>query len=235
MQKQSEGFAFLKPADRLVKEYLSTPQAVKHRHFIDDLWARLHPRDPLSYRGIGCIVDGIPPSPDQNEDSWLATLNVDPKDPLLATRLVIGRFVEHNLGNTDGYLLFEPEHVQEALQLAPASERIQLVRLRRASFSSEATVLGFDVGYWGGDHYSIICDSIVAPTWHPPQPEDFSALAAALDVLNDSLLFSSQAEAAAFRARYAQFSWAETESYPGEFEVIQVEAVDARRLTRRCS
>jgi hypothetical protein len=235
MQKRSQGFAFLKPADRLVEEYLSTPQAVRHRGFIDDLWARIRPHDPRAYRGIGCIVDGIPPPPDEDLDSWLATLNVDRSDPLLGTRLAIGRFFEDDLTNTNGYLLFDLEHVQHALQLVPASERIQVVRVRRESFSSGTSVLGFDVGYWGGDHYSIVCDSIVTPTWHPPQPEDFAALAEALATLNNYLLFPTPEEAAEFRTRYMHFAWAETEGYPGEFEVIQVEAVEARRPTRRCS
>jgi len=231
MQRRSEGFAFLKPADRLVRDHLSTARAVENRRLIDDLWARIQPHDPLTYRGIGCIVDGISTPQGEDQSSWLTTLNVDPRDPLLATRLAIGRFFEDDLATTNGHLLFDPAQVQEALELAPASERVQVVRLRRVSFSSEASVLGFDVGYWGGNHYSLVCDSIVAPTWHPPQPEDFTTLAEALKVLNGSLLFPTHAEAAAFRARYMQFPWAETESYPGEFEVIQVEAVDARRLT----
>ncbi len=230
MEKQPDGFAFLKPAHRIVREYLSTPQAIENRHFINDLWARIRPSDPLSYRGIGCIVDGIPPSPDEDQESWLAAFNVDKSDPLLATRLAIGRFFEDDLLNTNGYLLFDPKHVREALDLAPLSEHLQPVRVRRESFSNGTSVLGFDVGYWGGDHYSIICDSIVTPTWHPPQPEDFNTLAEALGGLNGSLLFPTEAEAAEFRTRYVGFAWAETESYPGEFEVIQLEAIDAHRL-----
>lgn len=139
--------------------------------------------------------------------------------------------MEDDLTSANGHLVFDPQGVQEALELVPASEQIELVRLRRQSFSSEESVLGFDVGYWGGDHFSIICDSIVTPTWHPPQPEDFGAIAEALHGLNDSLLFPNEEEAAAFRARYVRFPWAETEGHPGEFEIIQVEAVDPRRLT----
>src|SRR5688572_16411033 len=102
MQKRSEGFAFLKPVDRLVKDYVSTTRAVENRRFIDDLWARIQPHDPLSYRGIGCIVDGISPPPNEDQSSWLTTLNVDPRDPLLAMRLAIGRFLEDDLSTTNG-------------------------------------------------------------------------------------------------------------------------------------
>lgn len=235
MRKRSEGFALLKPADRVVEDYLSTPQAAKHRGLIDDLWSRIRPLDPRAYRGIGCIVDGIPQSPDEDLDSWLATLNVDRSDPPLGTRLAIGRLFEDDLANRNGYLLFDREHVQLALQLAPLSEQLQVVRIRRRSFSSGTSVLGFDVGYWGGDHYSIICDSVVTPTWHPPGTEDFAALVEALATLDDCLLFPTPEDAAAFRARYLQFSWAETEGHPGEFEVIQVEAIEARRPTAGCS
>jgi hypothetical protein len=225
MKKRTDGFAILKPAARLVRDYLATPQAIKHRQFIDDLWARISPLDPRSYRGISCIVDGIAPPPDWNESDWLATLNVDPQDPLLKTRLAIGRHFEDDLANTNGHLLFDPAHVQEAIQLAPASEQVEVVRVRRGSIQKGKPTIGYDVGYWGGDHYSIICDSIVTPTWHPPQPEDFQTLAESLASLNAYLLFPTPDEAVAFRSRYIRFPWAEEESYPGEFEVIQIEAV----------
>src|SRR5262245_36686136 len=92
MRKRSEGFAILKPTDRVIRDYLATRGAIEHRPFINDLWARIHPHDPHSYRGIGCIVEGISPAPDTDQAGWLATLNIDPHDPLLATRLAIGRY-----------------------------------------------------------------------------------------------------------------------------------------------
>jgi hypothetical protein len=101
-----------------------------------------------------------------------------------------------------------------------------VVKVLRDAFVDSPAVLGFDVGYWGGDHYSIICDSIVTPTWHPPHPEDFEKLAGAVAALNENLLFRTADEAATFRTRYMEFAWAETEGYPGEFAVIQVEEVD---------
>jgi hypothetical protein len=233
MEKRSEALAVLQSADHLVASYLSTEQAQRHRHFIDQLWAEIAPRDPRSYRGIACILPGIPPSPDGNQASWLATLNVDLNDPLFHARLAVGRFTEHDLADTNGDLLSTLEQVQQVLALAPSLDLLEAVAVRRNSFITGPSVLGFDVGYWGGDHYSIVCDSVVTPTWHPPQPDDFQLLASLLGSLNEHLLFPTADAAITFRSRYTQFPWAETESYPGEFEVVQLAAIDARRPTSR--
>jgi hypothetical protein len=228
MKKKSEAFAVLQPTDRFIATYLATDQAQKHRQFIDQLWTEIAPHNPTSYRGIGCILPGILPALDRDDAQWLATLNVDLDDPLLKARLALSRLSEEDLADTNGDLLFSLGHVRQVLVLAPESERLEAVLVRRQSFISQPSVLGFDVGYWGGDHYSILCDSVVTPTWHPPEPDAFETLASLLGSLNEHFLFSTPEVAAAFRYRYTQFPWAETESYPGEFEIVQLEAIDAR-------
>jgi hypothetical protein len=98
----------------------------------------------------------------------------------------------------------------------------EIVQLAREPFLADVDCLGFDVGYWGGDHYSIICDSAVRPLWHPPQPECFDELARELMMVNESFLFPGADGAAQFRSWYRTQYWAETELRPDEFCIIQV-------------
>jgi hypothetical protein len=44
--------------------------------------------------------------------------------------------------------------------------------VRRYFYESNDNILGYDVGYWAGDHYSIIADTIITPTWHGPPEKD---------------------------------------------------------------
>ena len=52
-----------------------------------------------------------------------------------------------------------------------------------------AQLLGYDVGYWGGGNFSILCDAAIWPLWHPPATEAFSGLAEATTDLNAHSLF----------------------------------------------
>jgi hypothetical protein len=78
-------------------------------------------------------------------------------------------------------------------------------------------LFGYDVGYWGGDHFLIVCDTVVAPQWHPPDPDDFFEVAERVRGLNEHLLFPNHGDALAFRSYYLSKEWAETEFGPGQF------------------
>ena len=101
----------------------------------------------------------------------------------------------------------------------------EIIGKRRNDFGASENTLGFDVGYWGGDHFSLIADTIITPAWHPPPPEDFQELKDRFGSLNPNLLFSTPEDAARFREYYLTKSWAETEDIEGEFAIIQVERV----------
>ncbi len=95
----------------------------------------------------------------------------------------------------------------------------EITRFVRDAFLDDVECLGFDVGYWGGDHFSIICDSSVCPTWHPPQAENFDELARQLQLVNQHFLFSNPDDAARFRSWYIAQDWAES---IGELSIIQL-------------
>lgn len=100
----------------------------------------------------------------------------------------------------------------------------EIIGIRRDTFLNNPGTLGFDVGYWGGDHFSLIADTIVTPQWHPPDFEDSAELASQLSGLNEHLLFPTASAAAEFKAYYKSKSWAETEDKEGEFCIVQVNA-----------
>jgi hypothetical protein len=111
---------------------------------------------------------------------------------------------------------------QEVYALLDDSDEYEIVIVAREPLESDIRLLGFDIGYWGGDHFSLICDSIIMPMWHPPDPADFDELAGKLRGLNEHVLFQTWREAESFRNYYMTKPWAETESVSGEFCIIQV-------------
>ena len=81
MTKATTAFALLESTDSLIARYLSWPQAQEHQGLIDELWASIAPHDPHQYRGISCILRGIPPPPSSwDEAEWLEALKEDPQD-----------------------------------------------------------------------------------------------------------------------------------------------------------
>ncbi|MDJ0976670.1 MAG: hypothetical protein QNJ98_19595, partial [Planctomycetota bacterium] len=100
----------------------------------------------------------------------------------------------------------------------------EIVRLSRFDPKRNRATLGFDVGYWGGD-FSLICDTLIAPKWHPAPEEDYEALRVQTRRLNRHVLFDSEEAGWAFRHWYVQQPWAETEFEPGEIQVVRVDAI----------
>src|SRR6185295_10537326 len=112
--------------------------------------------------------------------------------------------------SSDDDILFSLQDAEEVWRLLEKPEDYEIVYVERTHFTSEYDELGYDVGYWGGDHFSLIADAAVMPRWHPPDEDDFLHLAERLRSLNEHALFATPAEAAAFRKYYKSRSWAET-------------------------
>jgi hypothetical protein len=129
---------------------------------------------------------------------------------------------EDSAGDFDEDLLPDLAAARDVFSFLASPTEYEIVQLAREPFLVDVDCLGFDVGYWGGDHYSIICDSAVRPLWHPPQSECFDELARELKMVNESFLFPRADGAAQFRSWYRTQYWAETESRPNEFCTIQV-------------
>lgn len=117
------------------------------------------------------------------------------------------------------------EDARSVCGLLDEPESWEIIQVRREEFHPGPTTAGFDVGYWNGDHFSLIADTIITPMWHGSAPEDWDELRGQLSQLNSDLLFGRPEDAAAFRAWYISKPWAETEDEPGEFCIIQVDMV----------
>jgi hypothetical protein len=143
-------------------------------------------------------------------------------------REILGEGEQEDAIDYDDCLLERLEHAQEVFSLLKDKQEWEIVHLMRGTIEQTERSFGFDIGYWGGDHFSVICDCVVMPTWHPPDPRDFDELAKALERLNNHLLFRSVADAEIFKAWYISRSWAESETYEGQFCLIRVDQVHPR-------
>jgi hypothetical protein len=101
----------------------------------------------------------------------------------------------------------------------------EIIHVFRGESQISKGTLGFDIGYWGSNHFSLIGDTIVTPFFHSPPPEDFHELASSFSRLNEHLLFKSTEDAETFRRYYKSKSWAEEEFMEGEFCIIRIDEV----------
>jgi hypothetical protein len=98
-------------------------------------------------------------------------------------------------------------------------ERYELVELCSGAVPL-TDVLGFDVGYWGGGNFSILCDAAIWPTWHPATSEAIPELARHLGKLNQHSLFPTVDAAKEYATWYVAQDWAEQP--PEDFVPIAV-------------
>jgi len=135
-------------------------------------------------------------------------------------REAIGSADEDDPYESDLLPTAELAHELHALLDRPSD--YEVVALSRNPTIRVTSAFGFDIGYWSGDHFSLICDVAIMPRWHAPPPEEFKVIAARLRELNDHVLFPNREAAARFLAYYRGQAWAETECEPGEFAIIEV-------------
>jgi hypothetical protein len=114
-------------------------------------------------------------------------------------------------------------YAKELKLLVDQPDEYEIVRLSRENFNS-GPALGYDVGYWGGGNYSILCDSVIWPMSHCAAPESFDDLVQHVSCLNAHMFFPDHDSADRFRSFYIRQPWAEWEAEPGEFAVIRIEA-----------
>ena len=130
---------------------------------------------------------------------------------------------EQNLSSDD--LIFDYNEAIKTYTKIVNKNRYDIIQDRKDTFEDNNNILGFDIGYWNGDHFSLIADTIVIPTWHGPLEDDYNELKNKLKVLNKNLLFKTFKEAEDFKKYYKSKSWAETEDIEGEFCIIQVQKI----------
>ena len=191
---------------------------------IERLHSSLPTLDPSAYRGISRNPITAFPTADLDQLSFS-----DSGDVALHTtaRLAMLEFQQRVSPDDYGHaMLATYNHAQEVYILLDPTTRnnYELLCLRQDE-QSEDTTIGYDIGYWGGDFFSIICDSMIMPMWHPPSWDDLPSLAQQAASLNSHCLFPSYAKALAFRSWYCSCSWAEQETKQAPFDIIRVDTI----------
>jgi hypothetical protein len=125
----------------------------------------------------------------------------------------------------DGDLLPTLDIAREILELTDTPSDHEIIRVARDDMVPGSKTLGFDIGYWGSDHSSIIADAMIMPLWHPCPEDELGALASWGSRLNDHMLFPTAADAVGYRNWYRTRSWAESEGMPNEFQIIRADIV----------
>ncbi|MBI5608590.1 MAG: hypothetical protein HY902_06890 [Deltaproteobacteria bacterium] len=123
----------------------------------------------------------------------------------------------------DADLLTSLADARAVLALAEPPGDFEIVRVTRGDTTITPATLGFDVGYWGSDHFSLIADALLYSRWHSCPPEELAKIAPWASRLNENNLFATAEDAAAYRAWYIQQPWAEEESKDGQFQVIRID------------
>jgi hypothetical protein len=221
----TQGYAVVLTALAASREYDASEFTRDNNDILRKLRSSLVEIKPAAYRGISRNPLSAYPELSTSEIDDLERRGVDVRSNERARALLRQVAVLlHEDDPMEPFLITSREDARRVHGLLDDPQDYEIVSLYRDLRLAEEAIFGFDIGYWGGDHFSLICDTAVAPRWHPPDPSDWTELGERLRALNQHMLFSSPADANAFLAYYRTKSWAETESEPGEFCIIGVGA-----------
>jgi hypothetical protein len=231
--RQTRGFMLVRKPEKLIMAHEADFLRRGGQEYLRSLRSALDFIDPKNYRGIG--REPLEPWSKTDEDLFRRgrkTL-IDLRRDQTARR----KFLDINGEDREDWDLYDydGDYNQDLIQELSVAEELRLIvdspedfeiiEVARGNFGTGYNFLGFDIGYWGGDHFSLVCDSSVMPCWHSPDPRSFEDLGNHLRCMNEHLLFSKPKDAEKFREYYRSQPWAEGESPVGEFCVIQVAAV----------
>jgi hypothetical protein len=206
MEMQTEGYLIVLKPKALVSRYAASKFAKKNIKSLQKLRNCFRNLPPEQYRGIS-----REPLSRYGKENGKARSRM---------REILGD--EFNGGanrDIDDDLLPSLADARNILSVVEVPILWEVVHVSRGDHSVGIHTLGYDIGYWGGDHSSLIADTAVVPRWHPPALEDFGELANAMSCLNQNLLFPSYEDADRFRKYYDSKSWAET----GEFWIVRID------------
>jgi hypothetical protein len=214
-------YALMRHPNDLEAAYLASPFVQANR---DRLVAfrRLLAFDRFaSYRGIGrCPFSEEYPDPEPGWEGQAGPLDTAPD-----ARQLLRSFLGPDDHLTPGPRAFL-RHLEQARQLQAALKRpaqFEIVDLCRSP-DVPRDLLGFDVGYWGGGNYSILCDTAVWPRWHPPSDEVLPELSKFVAGLNSHALFETRSGAQDYLVWYGRQDWAEKPTE--DFSIVGVGAVN---------
>jgi hypothetical protein len=215
-------FALMRQPDELEAIFVSSPFYYRNQVAIESLRSALPSGTAVRYRGIGRFPFTEYP---QRGPGWQGE-DAQYDDAEARARALLLAFLGPEDTTTPYPRAFLSDHrnaatVRAALSRSGAYEIIELC----TPPESPLQLLGFDIGYWGGGNFSILCDAALWPIWHPAEPAALPELAGHVAELNQYGLFPTADAATAFASWYSNQDWAEQE--PTDFVVIAVGSVSA--------
>jgi hypothetical protein len=229
-QKQTKGFVLVRKPDRLMDVYDGSKEARKNITFLRQVRSAVSFLNPRNYRGIS--RDSLKPwsSIDEALLKKEASTFMDLGREQSARKIFL-KVNGEDREEWDDYINGWDYNKSLILDLITAKklyedldnpEDYEIIEISREIYGSDYDSLGFDIGYWGSGEFSLICDSVLMPRWHPPDLSDLSELSERLRCLNQHVLFSTTEEAEEFRQYYRYKQWGETEDQAVKFDIIQI-------------
>jgi hypothetical protein len=212
-------FALMRHARDLEAAFFTSPLWERASPYFQTVRGALGVVPASSYRGIGRypFTEYVEPEPGWQ---WERNLLVDPEPRARDLFLHLLGPDDYDTAYPRAFLPL-PQHVQEVYAALAAPERYEIVELCSPPDNAQE-LLGFDIGYWGGGNYSILCDTVIWPIWHPPPPDSIATISEVTCQLNRNALFPNPEQAKHFLEWYRRQLW--SESKPTEFSIIAVGA-----------
>jgi hypothetical protein len=225
----SVGFALMRMPAALNAAYEASPLVARNAGAATEIRRTLVGIQPHAYRGVErCPLaeapDAYPGWAGQAEEIG----RQDQIDREARRQLVVILGPDHQCEHYPCHLVSTLAEADALKLVVDCPADYEIVRLSTDDSDGGGERLGYDVGYWGGGNYSILCDSVLWPVSHPPPPEALPMLAGRVASLNAHMLFPDRRFAMEFREYYRTQSWAETEGEDEEFRIIAVETIQAR-------
>lgn len=230
---ETEGYLIVLKPEQALRTWEATPwvkeQIEKYPEAYRAIRRAFSQFDPKAYRGISREpLEAIDPK--KVEEYKKAAWDIDMLDACVRMYDLLHEKIERCDVDEGEDVFVSLQQATEVHGLLENQSDYEIIGIRRIEYEVTPGTLGFDVGYWGADFFSLIADTIVIPQWHVPWPEDYSEVAEKHSGLNGHLLFDTSKNAAYFRSYYKSKEWAETEDEEGEFCVIQVDEVRTKEL-----
>ena len=226
--KQDNGYAILLKSDIALNNYLTYGFAVKNTDIIKKLRESFNCINPYNYRGISrdILIPHVSLSSLSPKIAQILRTHGTDIDINQKARIKLSKYTKkyQDAEDYDTDILENLEQAKEVYALLDQKDNYEIVHLKRFLQDKNSNTLGFDIGYWGGDHFSLICDVAVMPMWHGPLEEDYDEIVPWLKLLNSNVLFDNYNDAQHFKVYYKTKKWAEHE-YQDNFNIIRINTI----------
>src|SRR5882724_2023348 len=193
-------YALMQQSHRLDADYTTSPMYRRAREQLEAIRAVLPSVKPFSYRGVGRY-----PFTEYAErgPGWQGEGGALKPDPEPKARSLFLEFLGPEDYQTPYPRAFlrQLEQIEAVQAVLSCKERYEVVEICSPP-EYPRDPLGFDVGYWGGGNFSILCDATVWPLWHAPPEDALSELARAVTALNKHVLFPTELAASEYLSWY---------------------------------